>query len=239
MSAIRRPTLHTAGLAAAEAAINAALRLSPHSKAGLRDLAGQVVALECTRPALTVYLNGDENGELRLRGVYDGDVTTRITGSLDDFVELARAEDPAAALINGGLRLDGNSSTLIDLQRLFNAVDIDWEAPLVSGLGDVAGHQLASMLRAAFSWSQQTGSNLQRQLREFATEEGRLTPSPLALERFYNDVQTLSERGERLAARVEQLRQTVWARVDALGEADGQAGGGTGGKALDGRGKAS
>ncbi|MEO1078893.1 MAG: SCP2 sterol-binding domain-containing protein [Pseudomonadota bacterium] len=224
MSDIHRPTLHTAGLAAAEAAINAALRLSPHSKAGLRELAGQVVALECTRPALTVYLNGDENGELCLRGVYDGDVVTRITGSLDDFAELARAEDPAAALINGGLRLDGNSSTLIALQRLFNAVDVDWEAPLVSGLGDVAGHQLASMLRAAFSWSQQTGSNLQRQLREFATEEGRLAPPPLALERFYDDVQTLSERGERLAARVEQLRQRVEARFEAMGKARDDAG---------------
>ena len=222
MNDIGMPTLHTAGLAAAEAAINAALRLSPHSRAGLRELAGQVVALECTRPALTVYLNGDENGELRLRGVYDGEVVTRIAGSAEDFAELARAEDPAAALINGGLRLDGNSATLIELQRLFNAVDVDWEAPLVAGLGDVAGHQLANMLRAAFSWSRQTGSNLQRQLREFATEEGRLAPPPLALERFYDDVQTLSERGERLAARVDQLRRRVEAHVQAL-DGDGAA----------------
>jgi ubiquinone biosynthesis protein UbiJ len=209
---IRNPTLHTAGLAAAEAAANAALRLSPHSMAGLRKLAGEVVALECTRPAVTVYINGEENGEIRLRGVYDGKVSTRITGSAEDFGALARAEDPAAELINGGLRLEGNSATLVAMQRLFNEMDVDWEAPLVAGLGDVAGHQLANMLRAAFDWSRETGENLQRQLREYATEEGRLAPPPLALEHFYEDVQALSERGDRLAARIERLRQ----RVEAL-----------------------
>ncbi|MEE4278646.1 MAG: SCP2 sterol-binding domain-containing protein [Halieaceae bacterium] len=212
MNEIRNPTLHTAGLAAAEAAANAALRLSPHSMAGLRKLAGEVVALECTRPAVTVYINGEENGEIRLRGVYDGKVSTRITGSAEDFGALARAEDPAAELINGGLRLEGNSATLVAMQRLFNEMDVDWEAPLVAGLGDVAGHQLANMLRAAFDWSRETGENLQRQLREYATEEGRLAPPPLALEHFYEDVQALSERGDRLAARIERLRQ----RVEAL-----------------------
>jgi ubiquinone biosynthesis protein UbiJ len=212
MTTVQRPTLHTAGLAAAEAAANAALRLSPHSIKGLRELSGQVVALECTRPAITVYVNGEENGELRLRGVYDGVVSTRISGSAEDFAELARAEDPAAALINGGLRLEGNSATLIAMQRLFNGMDVDWEAPLVTALGDVAGHQLATMLRGAFDWSRETGESLQRQLREYATEEGRFAPPPLALEHFYEDVQALGERGDRLAARVERLRQ----RVEAL-----------------------
>jgi len=208
----RLPALHTAGLAAAEAAANAALALSPHSIEGLGELADRVVAVECTRPPLSVFVSADEHGRLQLRGVYDGPVETRITGSAEDFSELARAEDPAATLINGGLRLEGSSATLIALQRLLNDIDIDWEAPLVRGLGDVAGHQLAEMLRGAFAWSRQAGTSLQRQLREYATEEGRLAPPPRALEHFYEDVQTLSERGDRLAERVRRLRQ----RAEAL-----------------------
>jgi ubiquinone biosynthesis protein UbiJ len=206
---IRNPTLHTAGLAAAEAAANAALRLSPHSIESLKGLAGQVLALECTRPALTVYVHADEDGALKLRGVHDGEVATRVRGSAEDFAELARAEDPAAALINGNLRLDGSSATLLSMQRVLGGLDIDWEAPLVAGLGDVAGHQIAGMLEGALAWSRQAGSNLQRQLREFATEEARLAPPPLELEHFYEDIQTLSERSERLAQRVERLRRRV------------------------------
>ena len=214
MSDIRNPALHTAGLAAAEAAANAALRLSPHSVLALAELADQVIALECTRPALTVYLHADGEGGLHLRGVHDGPVATRVTGSAEDFAELARAEDPAAALINGGLRLEGNSGPLMAMQRIFNDLDIDWEAPLVAGLGDVAGHQLATMLGAALQWTRTAGTNLERQLREFATEEARLAPSRLALEHFYEDVQRLSEREERLTQRIERLRR----RVNALQE---------------------
>jgi ubiquinone biosynthesis protein UbiJ len=206
MSGLRMPALHTAGLAAAEAAINAALRLSPHSLEALKPLQGQVLALVCTRPEITLYINSEPNGELRLRGVYDGTVRSRVVGSAEDFAELARAEDPAATLINGGIQLDGSSSILIDMQRVFNGLDIDWEAPLVDGLGDVAGHQLAGMLSAAFQWSRQASSNLRRQLGEFALEEARLAPPPLALEDFYADVAELTERSDRLAQRVENLR---------------------------------
>jgi ubiquinone biosynthesis protein UbiJ len=206
VSELRLPALHTAGLAAAEAAVNAALRLSPHSLEALKPLQDQVLALVCTRPAIILYINSEASGELRLRGVYDGPVSTRVLGSAEDFATLARAEDPAATLINGGIQLEGSSSTLIDMQRVFNGLDIDWEAPLVDGLGDVAGHQLASMLTAAFQWSRQASSSLRRQLGEFALEEARLAPPRLALEDFYADVEELTERSDRLAQRVETMR---------------------------------
>lgn len=205
-STLEMPALHTAGLAAAEAAANAALRLSPHSVESLRALQEQVLALECTKPAITLYLEADGEGQLNLRGVYDGPVTTRVRGTAADFAELARSDDPAATLINGGLVLEGSSTALTSMQRVFSELDIDWEAPLVDGLGDVAGHQLATMLRGAVDWSRQAAGSLRRQLQEFAQEEARLAPPPLALESFYGDVQQLRERSDRLGQRVENLR---------------------------------
>lgn len=206
MAELRMPTLHTAGLAAAETAANAALRLSVHSVEALKPLAGRVLALECTRPAITLYVHSEADGQLRLRGVHEGPVATRVTGTAQDFASLAQADDPAAALINGNIQLEGNSSALIDMQRVFSDLDIDWEAPLVSGLGDVAGHQLANMLKSAFHWSQQSRERLRRQLEEFALEEAKIAPPRLALEHFYDDVEQLSERSERLEQRVERLR---------------------------------
>ena len=208
-SELSSPTLHTAGLAAAEAAANAALRLSPHSQAALAPLAHKVIALESLQPALCVYLNSTEDGRLQLRGVHDGAVATRVRGSAADFAELAASKDPAATLINGGLQLEGSSSLLLDLQRIVSELDIDWEAPLVEGLGDVPGHQLAQMLRAAFSWSRQAATNLERQIAEFATEEARLTPPRLELEHFYREVGALEQRSERLERQVQRLRRRL------------------------------
>jgi ubiquinone biosynthesis protein UbiJ len=88
-------------------------------------------------------------------------------------------------------------------------MDIDWEAPLVNVLGDVAGHQLAQLLRGAFSWGQEASQSLRRQLSEFILEEGRLSPPKAELEYFYNEVQNLSLRVERLQSRLTRLAKRI------------------------------
>lgn len=202
------PTLHTAGLAALEAALNRALALAPGGAAALSGQEQQVFALHCTAPAVDVYLEPLAEG-VRLMGVYDGPVTTSIRGKAEDFAELATATDPAATLINGNLELRGDSTALIELQKTLSTLEVDWEAPLVDALGDVAGHQLATALRGAFSWSRQAGDSLARQLEEFIHEEARLSPPRLELEDFYSDVRDLDLRVERLASRVQRARRKL------------------------------
>ncbi len=202
------PTLHTAALATLEAALNRALALSPHSKAELAQLEDRVFALHCTAPNLDIYLHPGTQG-LRLTGVHLGPVTTSIKGKAADFTELATASDPTATLINGGLELQGDSAPLLELQRILAALDMDWEAPLVDTLGDVAGHQLAQLLRHAFAWGKQASLSLTRQLDEFIHEEARLSPPRLEVEDFYADIGELGLRVDRLQSRTERLRQQL------------------------------
>lgn len=202
------PTLHTAGLATLEGLINRALTLAPRASAELAELEDCVFALECTSPLLDIYLQPGR-GKVRLMGIYDGPVTTRVRGAAADFTELAASDDPAASLINGALELEGDSAPLVELQQILGTLDIDWEAPLVDTLGDVVGHQLAEVLRAGFSWGRETRGSLERQLEEFIHEEARLSPPRLELEDFYGDVQELSLRVERLESRSRRLRQKI------------------------------
>lgn len=202
------PTLHTAALAALETALNHAVELAPHSRAQLDRLSDCIFALHCTSPPMDVYLQPAANG-IRLMGRYEGEVTTSVRGDASDFTELATAKDPTAALINGQLELQGDSAPLIELQQILANLDPDWEAPLVATLGDVTGHQLAQMLRAAFSWGRQASNSLGRQLDEFIHEEARLSPPRLELEDFYRDVQELGLRVERLQSRTDRLRKRL------------------------------
>lgn len=208
MSGEINPTLHTAVLAALEATVNRALELSPESARELAGLDDYVFALHCTAPQLDVYLQPAGQG-IRLMGVYEGEVTTSVRGEAADFTELATSKDPTATLINGRLELQGDSAPLIELQQILANLDPDWEAPLVATLGDVAGHQLAQMLRGAFSWGRQAGSSLGRQLDEYIHEEARLSPPRLELEDFYQDVRDLDLRVERLESRVQRLRKRL------------------------------
>ncbi|MEZ5570776.1 MAG: SCP2 sterol-binding domain-containing protein [Halioglobus sp.] len=208
MTASVDPTLHTAALAALEAALNRALALSPGSNARLAELEDSVFALHCTAPKLDFYLHPGAQG-IRLTGIYLGPVTTSIRGEASDFTELATSADPTATLINGGLELQGDSGPLIELQHILAALDVDWEAPLVDSLGDVAGHQLAQLLRHMFGWGKQASAGLTRQLSEFIHEEARLSPPRLEVEDFYRDVQELGMRVDRLESRIERLRQRL------------------------------
>jgi len=208
MGQLISPTLHTAALAALEGAANRALLLANEARSDLGELDGCVFALDCTNPEVEVFIQPLQ-GELRLLGMYEGEVTTRVRGSASDFTALATSADPASSLINGALELEGESAPLIELQHIISRLDLDWEAPLVNTLGDIAGHQLAQLLRSGFSWGQQAGINLGRQLDEFIHEEARLSPPRLELEDFYTDVQDLALRVDRLETRMARLRRRL------------------------------
>lgn len=207
------PALHTAAIAGLEVAVNRALQLDQLAARRLGELEGKVFRLQCTQPAVDFYLL-PEAGRVSLRGFHDGEVTTAIRGSARDFADLATASDPAAALINGNIELDGDSGPLMDLQRILARLEPDWEAPLVDTLGDVAGHQLAEAMRGLFGWGRQAGESVLRQLEEFIHEEARLSPSRQEVEDFYDDVEKLEQRVERLAARVSRLTRRIGEPVD-------------------------
>jgi ubiquinone biosynthesis protein UbiJ len=204
--ALISPTVHTAGVSALELALNRALELDPAASRKLDTLQGQIFLLRCTSPELDFYLQ-PESGRISLMGYWDGEITTAITGQASDFAELAGAVDPTAALINGNLALEGDSASLIEFQKILSSLDMDWEAPLVRTFGDVAGHQLAQGLRGLFSWGRQASSGFSRQLEEFIVEEARLTPSRQEVEDFYQDLEDLKLRVDRMTAKLKKLSQ--------------------------------
>ncbi|MGB1139449.1 MAG: ubiquinone biosynthesis accessory factor UbiJ [Halioglobus sp.] len=208
MSRTVDPAVHTAALAALERALNRALALSPGTLEQLVTLEDTVLALHCTSPPVEVFLHPSGDG-IRLAGVHDGPVTTSVRGEASDFTELATSNDPTATLINGNLELHGDSAPLIELQRVLAQLDVDWEAPLVNTLGDVAGHQVAQILRRVFAFGRQAHASLSRQLSEFIHEEARLAPPRVELEDFYTDVRELDQRVERLKSRLERLRRKL------------------------------
>lgn len=205
------PTIHTAAVAALETAVNRALSLDPGGLRRTASLQGKVFHFGCLSPELDIYLL-PEADQLKLMGFWDGEVTTSIRGTASDFAALASASDPTAALINGDLELVGESAPLIELQKILASLDMDWEAPLVNTFGDIVGHQLAQALRGLFSWGQQASTSIARQLEEFIHEEARLAPPRQELEDFYQDLQQLNQRVDRLQARIQKFSQRLAAR---------------------------
>ena len=202
------PTLHTGAVAALESAANRALALDPVAGRKLAELEGHTFKICCTAPRLDVVILPSADG-IQLFGQYEGPVTTTIRGEASDFTRLVGATDPAGELINGNLELDGDSAPLIELQKILSSLDMDWEAPLVANLGDVAGHQLARVMQGLFGWGQRAGRSLNRQLEEYIHEEARLAPPRLEIEDFFEDLNQLNQTVDRVAARIQRLQRRV------------------------------
>ncbi|MEH6557529.1 MAG: SCP2 sterol-binding domain-containing protein [Oceanicoccus sp.] len=201
-------TLHTAAIATLETAINKALQLDPSTLIKLNTLQNHVFSLHCTAPEIDLYFIPGEN-EVRLCGMFDDEADTRLTGSAREFAKLATATDPASALINGELELHGDSQALINLQKILKQLDIDWESSLASIFGDVIGHQMGRTIRRATRFGLQAFKGLKRQIDDYVIEESNMLPPRWQVDRFYNDVDQLAMRTERLQAQLQKLRQSA------------------------------
>ena len=206
------PALLSAALAGAEQALNQAISLAPHSHQVLDAVSGTLLGVEVTSLDLTVYIEMVTGTDVRLMAHCERETDTFVRGTLEDFAALATSNDPAATLINSGIELEGSSASLITLQQVVGRMEIDWEAPLVDILGDVAGHQIAEGLRRFFRWGEGARASLKRQVSEYLLEEGRLTPPKPELDHFYDAVQSLAMRVERAQNQVEKLLAKAAAR---------------------------
>jgi len=202
------PTLHTAALAALETAINRALKLDPATSQNLGQLDGKVIRLEISGTGTDIYLLPEHNG-LLLQGFYDGPIDSHIIGTIADFVELISADDAASALINGGIKLSGDSAPLLQLQGILHRLELDWEGSLARVIGDVPAHQLGKMVRGGMQWGQQAFTSINRQVEEFLHEEARLLPPAAELQEFYDSIANTGLALDRTEARLQRQQQRL------------------------------
>ena len=149
---------------AAEAAIARAIALSPGTAGQLAQLHHVELAIACTNPTIDVFLVINGDGEINVSSYRETEPTVCISGSSSAFLKVASASDPAEALINGNIKITGDTAVLLTLQNVLSDLNIDWEAPMVDLLGPIIGHQLANLLRGLTTTSKVAHQSARRQL---------------------------------------------------------------------------
>lgn len=198
----------TGAIAALEFVVNRALAQDPASRAQLGAMSGQVFHLQCTRPALDMFLvlHGDR---VQLAGHWEGEITAGLQGSGSDYAELLGSSDPGSTLINGAMTVSGNSKALLRLRDIAAHLDIDWEAPLASAFGDVIGHQLGRSLRFGTRLLGDAIGSLRRQVHDYVQEESDWLVPRWQFEQFGADITQAARRTHQLALDVARLQQRV------------------------------
>ena len=197
---------------ALEMALNRLLALDPETADALRRLDGRRVELQLEAPALALAISVD-NSRLRVgpadsTGEPDLGVRATLGGLLAQLPFLRNDDAPPV----GKLRINGDADLARTLQKLAEGFDPDWDKPFADLLGPMIGPQVARVLREGLRGARRLAGGLARDAAEFVTEESRDVVAKAELEAFYDDVDALRDRSERLAARI--------ARLSAAGNAE-------------------
>jgi len=109
------------------------------------------------------------------------------------------------SLFNDSIDISGDVELGQLVKKLFDEVDIDWEGHLARFTGDVVAFQVGSFVRQSLSFKKQVSESFGQTVVEYLQEEARFFPTAEEVNDFYNDVDELSLKMERLLARVQLL----------------------------------
>lgn len=170
-----------------------------------RKLDDTTVAVRIRNTALVAYLRiDDETIELTTQSDADPDVA--ITATMLSLARLAANGDAASA---AAVDFSGDIEKAQDFQRLLRLAKPDAEEQLAGVLGDAAAHRLGEFARGVSRWARGARATMGDNVREYLQEESRELPSRYELDKFTATVNTLRDDVERLAAKIDRLRNVV------------------------------
>jgi ubiquinone biosynthesis protein UbiJ len=197
-------TIPEAALATLEAGINRTLSLDPEGAAGLARLQGRLICIELKGFGVRFYLIPGQNG-LQLFGAYEGEPDCLLRGSPLALARMGLAEHKEDKLFAGEVEVEGDTRLAQEFGTAMASISVDWEEQLARLVGDPVAHQVGQGLRSAGRWGRQSADTLTQDLKEYLQEEARLLPTDYEVRAFLDQVDTLRDDVERLAARIDRL----------------------------------
>ena len=190
--------------------LNRALTLDPETGKALHALDGQRISLtfENTNLALTLVVDNDkirvepatEGAHLSLRSSLHT-VISQLPTFLSNLSSTSSNTPPM-----GRMHISGDVELARQLQLLAQRFDPNWQKPFTDLFGDIFGVQLFNTLTFGLQQARTICKDLAHNAAEYITEESCDVLTHAELDAFYDDVDTLRDDVQRLAACVSLLQ---------------------------------
>ncbi len=191
-------------IASAETAVNRILSLDSTAQARLAPLAGKVIAVVCTMPAITVYLIPLETGiQLAKEWHAPADCTLSAPASL--LLKLVTSADKSAVLHHPEVDLDGNSAVLMELADILQGLEFDWEYEVSRWLGPLPTALISGHCRSHRDWIVQFAQSLHLNTVDYLSEESRALVGRLEADMRFSEIDQLKLDLDRIDARIALL----------------------------------
>ncbi|WP_312940894.1 ubiquinone biosynthesis accessory factor UbiJ [Stutzerimonas balearica] len=200
--------LRQALLASAEQGLNRVLRLDPTALPRLARLAGRIIEIDCSAPAMQLFVLVEEDG-LRLASSWAADADCRLRAPASSLVRLLVSRQKTAVLHEPQVSIDGDSGVLMSLAEVLQDLELDWEYEASRWLGPVGAQLLGTGVRTPTRWLRESGDSLRQNLADYLTEESRALVGQQEAEARFSEIDDLKLALDRLEARIERLAHNL------------------------------
>lgn len=190
-----------------EEALARALALDPETGRRVAALDGRSVVLRFVGTGLALRATVDE-GRLRI-GPASDDGDLRLAATPGALLAMAATRGGDAPLAPGRIEIAGDAELARRLERIVHGFTPDIDEAFARAFGDVAGFQVARLVRRGAGWVRAAAGALARDTADYLVEESRDLVAKAEVETFLDEVDTLRERSDRLHARVQRLAGRV------------------------------
>jgi ubiquinone biosynthesis protein UbiJ len=190
-----------------QTAINHALSLDEAMPMKLRPLHNKILEIIISPLNVNFFMSFSDAG-LCLLAEHHDPADAIIQSSPLGLIRLSLLPvSKVRSLFNDEVQISGDIELGQQVKKLFDTIDIDWESHLARFTGDVMAYQLGSFVRKGLAFKRHVAESLHHNVTEYLQEELRAFPPREEVEDFFNDVDELALRVERLSARINPLRE--------------------------------
>jgi len=200
--------LSTSALLILESSLNQLIATDSVTVAALAKLSGKVIEFKVIDAPIHCYILPYAQG-IELQQHYESNAHSTLMGSLKNFRELALSEDSSEHFFGNGISISGDTQLAATFARILNNAKIDWQGIIASLSGDLVAAELASFFQSSKAQLNITKDSLALNIAEYLQEEARTLPSPVEIETFIEDIDSVRSDVDRLEARLNILEQSV------------------------------
>ena len=193
---------------ALEAAINRGLALDPGTREQLAKLDGRRIGVELTPLdlALAITVDGER---LRVGPHWRDERDLNLRASPASLLAFAFRRGDDSVLPPGKVDISGDAELARQLEKKLRDFRPDIEEAFAQTFGDVIGVPIARAVSGAFTWTRDSTKTFALDTAEFLRDESGDLVATQEADVFYDDVDALRERSDRLDACIKRIEQNA------------------------------
>ena len=197
--------IRTSALWPGERIINYVIQNDPHIEKRISPLVGKSIRVEAKSPDLFFSVTINKNS-INITSVdfeqKDLAPDLLVSGELKDLISMLLS---TGNLIGGNISVKGDIQFAQDLNEALRSLNLNWSDILGPILGQVATSEIERFFNVSRGWSLEFRNSLKRDIEGYLREEKKVIPTNHDAQEFYDDIDRLKIKIDRIKARADLL----------------------------------